>query len=112
MERRNIFLDDVRPGPEDHILVKTAEECILLLQDDKPVSHLSLDHDLGSNRANGFEVVLYLLESNQFPDRITIHSANAVAGKKMYQHLLEGKRSGTIPERVKVTLRPLPLTFS
>ncbi|MFD2704595.1 cyclic-phosphate processing receiver domain-containing protein [Salibacterium lacus] len=112
MERRNIFLDDVRPGPEDHILVKTAEECILLLEDDQHVSHLSLDHDLGSKKSNGFEVVLYLLENNQYPDRITIHSANAAAGKKMYQHLLEGKRKGNIPERVKVTLRPLPLTFS
>ncbi|MDQ0299253.1 hypothetical protein J2S78_001673 [Salibacterium salarium] len=112
MERRNIFLDDVRPGPDDHILVKTAEECILLLKDEEPVSHLSLDHDLGSKRKNGFEVVLYLLETQQFPDRITIHSANASAGKKMYNHLVEGKRSGFIPERVKVTHRPLPLTFS
>ncbi|MFZ4452481.1 cyclic-phosphate processing receiver domain-containing protein [Salibacterium aidingense] len=112
MERRNIFLDDVRPGPEDHIVVKTAEECMLLLRDGEPVSHLSLDHDLGSKKTNGFDVVLYLLEHNLYPDHITIHSANAAAGKKMYQHLLEGKKSGSVPECVKVTHRPLPLTFS
>ncbi|RSL33281.1 hypothetical protein D7Z54_11700 [Salibacterium salarium] len=111
MQRCNIFLDDVRPGPDDYIVVKTAEECILLLKTGEPVSHLSLDHDLGSKRKNGFEVILYLLENQHFPDRITIHSANAPEGKKMYQHLLEGKRTGTVPEHVKVTHRPLPLTF-
>ncbi|MFB4164195.1 cyclic-phosphate processing receiver domain-containing protein [Alteribacillus sp. JSM 102045] len=112
MEQRNIFLDDVRPSPDDHILVTTAEDCILMLQENKPVSHLSLDHDLGSNNKNGFEVVLYLLENKQFPERITIHSANAPAGKKMYNHLLDAKEAGILPTHVKVLHRPLPLRFS
>ncbi len=112
MERCNIFLDDVRPSPDDHILVTTAEDCILLLKENQPISHLSLDHDLGSKNKNGFEVVLYLLENKQFPERITIHSANAAAGKKMYHHLLHAQESGVLPAHVKVLHRPLPLRFS
>ncbi|SFE36885.1 cyclic-phosphate processing receiver domain-containing protein [Alteribacillus iranensis] len=108
MDRRNIFLDDMRPGPPDHIVVKTAEECILLLQEEEPVSHLSLDHDLGSHQKNGYEVVLFLLQLKRFPERITIHSANATAGKKMYRHLLTAKTEGIIPEDVKIVYRPLP----
>ncbi|WP_240375455.1 cyclic-phosphate processing receiver domain-containing protein [Bacillus piscicola] len=111
MTRRNIFLDDIRTGPPNHIIAKTAEECILLLKEEEPVSHLSLDHDLGSNRNNGYEVVLYLLQLNHpaFPDRITIHSANAGAGKRMYHSLLEGKATGLVPVHVKILYRPLPI---
>ncbi|SDH01903.1 hypothetical protein SAMN05192534_101338 [Alteribacillus persepolensis] len=111
MEQRNIFLDDVRPSPDDHILVTTAEDCMLLLKENLPVYHLSLDHDLGSKHTNGFEVVLFLLKNKTFPKRITIHSANAPAGKKMYNHLIDAKRAGVLPAHVKVFHRPLPIRF-
>ncbi|MFB5663091.1 cyclic-phosphate processing receiver domain-containing protein [Alteribacillus sp. HJP-4] len=112
MERLNIFLDDVRPCPDNHILAKTAEECILLMKDGQPVSHLSLDHDLGSKEKNGFEVVIYLLKQNVFPEKITIHSANAVDGKKMYRHLQDAQKTGELPQNVKLLHRPLPLRFA
>ncbi|WP_022792144.1 cyclic-phosphate processing receiver domain-containing protein [Marinococcus halotolerans] len=109
MNGTNIFLDDVRQSPENHVLVKTAEECMRLLQNTADVSHLSLDHDLGTKYFNGFSVVLYLLEKQIIPSKITIHSANAVGGKRMYRRLMEARRSGELPERVKILHRPLPL---
>ncbi|RKD75230.1 MULTISPECIES: cyclic-phosphate processing receiver domain-containing protein [Sinobaca] len=112
VQKYNIFLDDVRPCPSGYILVETVAECIAMIRSKKLVSHLSLDHDLGSYAKNGFEVVLHLLEHKIFPDCITIHSANAVGGKRMYDRLIEAKRSGQVPSYVKIFHQPLPIGFA
>jgi len=66
-----VFMDDVRESPGDHHLVRTAEDCIAILKTDLPLNHLSLDHDLGSDQKNGFEVVQYMIDHRRYAERIT-----------------------------------------
>ncbi|GAK09063.1 cyclic-phosphate processing receiver domain-containing protein [Geomicrobium sp. JCM 19038] len=106
-----VFMDDVRESPGDHHLVRTAEDCIAILKTDLPLNHLSLDHDLGTDQKNGFEVVQYMIDHRRYAERITVHSANAPAGKRMYDALTEARRQGSFPYHVKIYLRPLPLDW-
>ncbi|MFC5711865.1 cyclic-phosphate processing receiver domain-containing protein [Thalassorhabdus alkalitolerans] len=108
-KRLNVFLDDVRQCPEEHVLAKTADDCIELIREGNPITHLSLDHDLGSKEKNGYAVVLHMIEQGVYAQRITIHSANASEGKKMYKRLLEAQKDGNMPREIKVVHRPLPL---
>ncbi|GAK01954.1 hypothetical protein JCM19037_151 [Geomicrobium sp. JCM 19037] len=104
-----VFMDDVRDSPTDHRLVRTAEECIYILSNESTLSHLSLDHDMGSDQSNGYAVVEYMIEHRIYADRITVHSANAPRGKKMYEALMDARHMGTFPLHVKIYHRPLPL---
>ncbi|WP_018922405.1 cyclic-phosphate processing receiver domain-containing protein [Salsuginibacillus kocurii] len=110
MERMQIFMDDIRPCPEDHILARTAEECVdLLREENSEIAHISLDHDLGSKRQNGQAVVEYMISHQVYAERMTVHSANAIGGKIMYELLVNARKDGIFPSYVKVYHRPLPL---
>lgn len=83
-----LYLDDIRPCPDGYILVKTAFECISLLQL-YFCSEISLDHDLGDDLkfGTGYDVILWIEEqvytNNYSPPVIRIHSSNTSARKKM-----------------------------
>jgi predicted kinase len=108
MQKINVFLDDYRSCPDDFTLAKNVEECILLLKDNK-IGHLSLDHDLGSREQNGLNLVHYLVKNGLFAERITIHSANSVGGKNMYNYLKDAQQYGLMPTTIMLNHRPLPL---
>ncbi len=62
MKKLYIYLDDeraIKPGFD--LLVKTAEEAIELIKEDK-VEFISLDNDLGLGRLEGYKVADYLEE--------------------------------------------------
>lgn len=99
MNKYRVYLDDIRPIPDDFdILVKTAPECIALLKT-KCVSFISLDHDLSfiayvdnsgqftCPEGTGYDVALFIEESafNGTLPRLgwSIHSMNPVGVKKM-----------------------------
>lgn len=83
-----IYLDDERATPEGWVRTLTSYTTIELLKCNE-VSHLSLDHDLGSGMmiGTGYDVLLWLEEQvarHQYkPPKITIHSANISARVKM-----------------------------
>jgi len=85
-----IYLDDVRPAPEGWVLVMTAWKAIAALEAGG-VTHLSLDHDLGADDANGtgHDVLVWIEEAVALrgfvPPDITIHSANVVGRLRMGQ---------------------------
>lgn len=81
----NIWLDDERPAPENWIHVKSAQECIELLELHKGnVDNLSLDHDIGDEKiyGTGNHVAVWLEKQAFFgykdyiPQNITVHSQN------------------------------------
>jgi hypothetical protein len=85
-----IFLDDARLAPEGWVLVMTAWEAIAAIEAGG-VTHLSLDHDLGDDDANGtgHDVLVWLEEAVALrgfvaPD-ITVHSAIVVGRQRMTQ---------------------------
>lgn len=97
-----IWLDDVRPEPEGWVRCYWPNEVIALLEQ-HPVTHISLDHDLGDDaRGTGYDVLKWLEEQvhlyGRKPPQIKIHSANPAARERMlhakhsmFRHYLQMK---------------------
>jgi hypothetical protein len=82
-----LYLDDVRIPTSDWKWVKTAKEAIRELKTGL-VTHVSLDHDLGDDsKGTGYDVVNWIekavVMSSFIPPKITIHTSNPAARKKM-----------------------------
>ncbi|PLT28899.1 cyclic-phosphate processing receiver domain-containing protein [Peribacillus deserti] len=110
MEKISVFLDDYRKAPDGYVLAETMDECISLLYS-FDIEHLSLDHDLLHKTRNGFMLVQLMIKEKLFAKRITIHSANSVGGKAMYNLLKQAQRDLILSDSTIVSLRPLPLHF-
>ena len=84
-----LWLDDDlvhRVAPDGWTHVQTVEDAIQVLET-QPVSHLSLDHDLGENQKTGYDLVKWI-EERYFvqdikPPEMKIHSANPVGRDNM-----------------------------
>lgn len=82
-----VYLDDERAAPEGWVLVKTAEDAILMLMKHPQITHLSLDHDLGTE-LTGYDVLLWIelqvheAGLSKVPE-LSVHSANSGARPKM-----------------------------
>lgn len=111
MSKINVFLDDVRPCPDDYVLASDMEECIKLLREED-IQHLSLDHDLENKLRNGFMIVEYMVKHSLFAETITVHSANAGAGKRMFYYLKDAQENLLIPQNVRIHYHPLPLNIN
>ena len=90
-----VYLDDERETPVGWQRVYTYEECIELL-DTEIVSHLSLDHDLGTEKT-GYDVAKWIEEKvycnpKYNPPIITIHSTNPSGRKNIELALVSIKR--------------------
>ena len=85
---KKVFLDDVREAPPGWVRACWPAEVIDLLKTGQ-VDALSLDHDLGDDaRGTGYDVLVWLeaavcTEGFMPPARITVHSANSPARKRM-----------------------------
>lgn len=82
-----VFLDDERAAPAGWIRVHWPDEAIRLLESGL-VEEISLDHDLGDDaRGTGYDVILWIEEAVAVrgfkPPRISVHSANLSARRKM-----------------------------
>ncbi|KZE69268.1 hypothetical protein AWM68_03095 [Fictibacillus phosphorivorans] len=110
MEKISVFMDDYRSPPEGYVYVETIDECMALLRN-HDIEHLSLDHDLVSNTRNGLMLVQMMVDEQLFANRITIHSANSVGGKNMYNCLKQAQKDLIMPQAIIVSLRPLPLKY-
>lgn len=83
-----VFLDDERKTPEGWVRTYSVEETIKLLETGE-VTHLSLDHDLGTGVRDGQHVTLWLKEkvfndpSFKLPEHLYVHSMNPVGKQNM-----------------------------
>ena len=82
-----VYLDDERSTPDGWVRVYWPDEAIELLKTGQ-VQEISLDHDLGNDeRGTGYDVVLWVEEAVMtrgfVPPRMSVHSANSSARKKM-----------------------------
>ncbi|MED1203869.1 cyclic-phosphate processing receiver domain-containing protein [Heyndrickxia acidicola] len=110
MDKISVFLDDYRREPEGYVLVQTMDECIKILQNYE-IEHLSLDHDLLSKTRNGYMLVQKMVKQKLFANRITIHSANFVGAKAMYNYLKQAQMNLLMPRSIEVSIRALPLHY-
>ncbi len=106
----SVFLDDYRKAPEGYVLTETIDECMELLRNNT-IEHLSLDHDLLNKHRNGLMLVHMMVDEKRFANRITIHSANSVGGKAMYNCLKQAQLDSILSTSTIVSLRPLPLKY-
>lgn len=86
-----IYLDDERKTPIGWLRAYSYIECIVLLKAFNP-THLSLDHDLGSDKT-GYDVIKWIENkvysySSYHPPIITVHSANPVGRNNIELTLL------------------------
>nr|WP_245247198.1 MULTISPECIES: cyclic-phosphate processing receiver domain-containing protein [unclassified Paenibacillus] len=95
-------MDDYRTCPEGFVLVRNAEECLLLLQE-CDVDVLSLDYGLGWGQPNGMDVVGGIIASNRYPKRIYLHTSSDSGRQHMFQALYASK-----PEQVLLVNGPMP----
>ncbi|WP_224240146.1 cyclic-phosphate processing receiver domain-containing protein [Hyalangium gracile] len=82
-----VYLDDERATPAGWVAARWPEDAIALLQTGQ-VTDISLDHDLGDDlHGTGYDVLCWIEEAvatrGFVPPRISIHSANASARRKM-----------------------------
>lgn len=82
-----VYLDDMREPPPGWTLCRWPKEVIALLETGE-VTHLSLDHDLGCDIRNGYDVLVWLEEAVALrgfrPPRIRVHTANPAAMERMH----------------------------
>jgi hypothetical protein len=102
MSFMNVFLDDKRSAPKGFYLVRTAQQCIELLESET-IDVISLDYNLGHKESTGYKVVKYMVRNKLFPKEIIIHSNSPRGRSKMYDLLNQYK-----PQKVSVYIRPLP----
>jgi hypothetical protein len=109
-----IWHDDVRPAPEGWVRARTNDEAKALLLAGG-VTEISLDHDLGAQDAEqfeldseewwaamttagraaetGFDLVEWMCQTGNVPERVTIHSWNPDGAARMAARL-KVKRPG------------------
>jgi hypothetical protein len=87
-----IYLDDVRDCPKGWLLYRTAQEVINIISSDcKKITHISFDHDLGTEDT-GYDVAKFI-EYQAFHGNIRtipqwkVHSSNPV-GRRNIQHAM------------------------
>lgn len=98
----HVYLDDYRPCPPGFVAARTAEECILLLEEEQ-VDVLSLDYDLGWGNPTGLEVARYIVLNRRYPRRIFMHSSSPSGRMRMYETLRQG-----LPPDVALSYEPMP----
>ncbi|GAB7056111.1 MULTISPECIES: cyclic-phosphate processing receiver domain-containing protein [unclassified Paenibacillus] len=98
----HVYLDDYRTCPKGFLHARSAEECLLLLQECE-VDVLSFDYDLGWGKPNGMDVVRGIVASNRYPKRIYLHTSSDSGRQHMFQALYASK-----PEHVLVVNGPMP----
>lgn len=81
----DIYLDDLRSAPHGFTLVRTIEECLLLMEATK-VRRLSLDYNLGAGRTAD-EVTKWIVQTGRWPREIFFHSSDFSARRRMHGYL-------------------------
>jgi hypothetical protein len=88
-----LWLDDERPAPEGWTRVFNQFQAIFLMEaaeyEGFVVDMISLDHDLGENAGDGYQVACWMEKqagmNRRVPDELYCHSANPVGRMRIMQ---------------------------
>lgn len=103
-----IFVDDIRAAPSKYNKTfRTAEGFIEWLHENKDtcVSTLSLDHDLGENVMDGYQLVKALVDIPNCIQRIQFHTDNLIGLKNMYMYVKNAQNADILPNLISVSPR-------
>lgn len=102
----NVYVDDLRIIPSGFRGARDYDEAIRLIENYKvDIDILSLDHDIMSYDDNGkektgYDICLYLCENGISPNKIYVHTDNAVGRDNMVSVLEGAKRRGFIKSEI------------
>jgi len=83
-----LWVDDERNPPvPSWAHAKTWGEATIYLAHMDNVHTVSLDHDLGPDSPNGYQIVKWMIEHGRLPGRIILHTANPVGRNNMREAL-------------------------
>ena len=97
----NVFVDDLRKCPDNYLLFRTAEEFIEYLTNnpETKINVLSLDHDLGLEVMDGYELVKNIYY--QFPElhiqEVRLHTDNGIGFRNMYHYFVSAMDNNALP---------------
>lgn len=84
----HLLIDDVRDLPGMDIICRTAVAGIKAVKQLSP-THLYIDHDLGTDSINGYQVIMQLLEAKKCPIHVQVVSSNPVGVKNISAALID-----------------------
>lgn len=105
-----IFVDDIRIAPPAYDKTfRTAEEFIQWLHKnpETKIQKLSLDHDLGENIMDGYQLVKNIVEMPNNIQKIQFHTDNMIGLKNMYYYIKNAKDAGILPNLRTVSPRKI-----
>lgn len=86
----NLWLDDMRIGPDDWACAKGVNQAIEIMKTQK-IEYASLDHDLGiwaSEGGDGYRLIQWMIENDCWPTKgVRVHSSNPVGVQRMISDL-------------------------
>ncbi len=87
--KAKLYLDDIRPKPDNFILVRDYNECIILLENGV-FELVSLDYSLGFDSHTGYDVLLWLNQHPEhLPEKIRVHSTHSYGKKLMEDYIVK-----------------------
>lgn len=103
-----IIVDDIREAPFDYLLFKNPEEFIewKMKNNDLKISILSLDHDMGLDFSDGYDLVKEMVNSDEINidviKKITFHTDNMIGLKNMYAYLINAQKNDAISKDITI----------
>lgn len=100
-----IYVDDMRDKPDGYDSVFRSGEGFLSWLDghgDTEITMLSLDHDMGCGRMDGYGLVKRLAVTPNRVREVSIHSMNPVGARNMRLYLRDAAAHGLLPALERV----------
>ena len=119
-----ISVDDIRAIPDEYDLLFLNQENFISWRKDNleiEISELSLDHDMGLDYMDGYDLVKYIVHEDSMNigsiEYIQFHTDNMIGLKNMYCYLESAKKHGAvgkeiIVEKEKINLIDGKLSYS
>ena len=104
-----ISVDDIRAIPDGYDLLFLNQENFISWRKDNQeitISELSLDHDMGLDYMDGYDLVKYMVDDESMNinkiEYIKFHTDNMIGLKNMYCYLESAKKHGAIGKEIIV----------
>ena len=104
-----ISVDDIRAIPDEYDLLFLNQENFISWRKDNleiEISELSLDHDMGLDYMDGYDLVKYIVHQDSMNigsiERIQFHTDNMIGLKNMYCYLESEKKQGEVEKEIIV----------
>lgn len=97
-----LWIDDLRPPPDDYIWLTNSKGTIIFLENHVGITAISFDHDLGGDDTTR-PILDYMIINEIFPPVVNVHSANVVGSTALLNTILR-----YFPDTTRVSYQGIP----